>query len=225
MIQALIRRLSFYKKIRFFPFLYWNYFCKSVIRTDNSKLIPYKHAVIELEKGARIFLGGGDIEVGCDRLKGSKAETRVRLRAGAVWSSYGGCKLSYGTTLELLPNAMLDSRYFTMNSNSVMIAAKRITLGNDVMIARSVVLYDSDFHSIVGEQGEIRNLPEPLVLGDHVWLGTNVTVLKGSRIGNGSIVGAGSIVSGSVPENVIYSTERTERIKENAGGWSRKSPN
>ena len=204
MIQALIRRLSFYKKIRFFSFLYWNYFCKSLIRTDNSKLIPYKHAVIELEKGARIILGGGDIEIGCDRLKGSKAETRVRLRAGAVWSSYGGCKLSYGTTLELLPNALLDSRYFTMNSNSVMIAAKRITLGNDVMMARNVVVYDS--------------------LGDHVWLGANVTVLKGSRIGSGSVVGADALVSGTVPENVIYNIERTERIKENAGGWSRKSP-
>ena len=224
MIQALIRRLSFYKKIRFFSFLYWKYFCKSLIRTDNSKLIPYKHAVIELEKGARIILGGGDIEIGCDRLKGSKAETRVRLRAGAVWSSYGGCKLSYGTTLELLPNALLDSRYFTMNSNSVMIAAKRITLGNDVMMARNVVVYDSDFHSILGVAGEIKNPPAPVVLGDHVWLGANVTVLKGSRIGSGSVVGADALVSGTVPENVIYNIERTERIKENAGGWSRKSP-
>ena len=41
--------------------------------------------------------------------------------------------------------------------------------------------------------------PRAPVLEDDVWLGANVTVLPGRRIGTGSIVGAGSVVSEDVP--------------------------
>ena len=214
-------KLSFYKKIKLVSFFYLNYFCKSVVRTDKSKLIPYKNAVIDIDKTAKIYIKDGDIEIGCDLLKKSKAETRLRLRDGAVFSSDGGCKISYGCTLEILQDAVLDAKYFTMNSNSVLVAAKKITLGNDVMIARNVVLYDSDFHSVLDEQGVARNFPEPVEIGDHVWIGTNVTVLKGIKIGGGSVIGAGIVISENVPENVI---KNRDGIKPNKNGWSRKSP-
>jgi hypothetical protein len=38
---------------------------------------------------------------------------------------------------------------------------------------------------------------------DNVWLGVNVTVLKGVTIGPTPVIGAGSIVTGDIPANVI----------------------
>ena len=40
-------------------------------------------------------------------------------------------------------------------------------------------------------------------IGDDVWLGVNVTVLKGVNIGDGALVGAGSLVTKSIPPHVI----------------------
>ena len=221
MIHKIFHRLGLYRQLRFFQYFYLNHFCKHVVRTDNSRILPYKGCVLDLAPGATIFLGGGDLEVGCDRLKGSKTETRVRLRENAIWSCEGGCRISYGSTIEILHHAILDSQFFTMNSNSTLIAAKKIRLGLDVMIGRGVVIYDSDHHTIRDAQGEVTNPDVPVSIGDHVWLATNTTVLKGSTIGSGSIVAANSVVRGAVPSGSLYQPSKT---KANYGTWSREHP-
>ena len=47
------------------------------------------------------------------------------------------------------------------------------------------------------EQGD--GPSRPPIIEDDVWLGANVTVLPGRRIGTGSIVAAGSVVTRDVP--------------------------
>lgn len=221
MIRKIKQRLKFYASIRLIPYLYWNYFCKHVIRTDRSRVIPCRGAVLALEPGAKLYLGGGDLELGCDRLKGSRAETLVRLRRDAVWSIEGGCRISYGATIEVLSGGLLDSQFFTMNSGSVLIAAKRIQLGRDVMIGRDVVIYDSDHHSIRDPRGELKNPDAAVTIGDHVWLATRVMVLKGSAIGPGSMVGAGTTVRGTVPAGALC---QADRIRHHFGAWDRAHP-
>lgn len=221
MIQRILRRLDFYRKIRFFQYIYLNNFCKNVIRTDQSRIIPYRGAVLDLEPGSRIYLGGGDMELGCDRLQGSKAETLVRLRRNAIWSMEDGCRISYGTTVEILSGGFLDSQFFTMNSGSVLIVAKKIRLDHDVMIGRGVVIYDSDHHTIRDSQGKLKNPDAPITIGSHVWLATHVTVLKGATIGAGSVVAAGTVIRGTVPDNALC---QTDKIRQNYGAWSREHP-
>lgn len=64
--------LRFLRRIRIIKYFYLNYFCKEIIRVDNSKIIPYKNAVINIEIGARIYIANGDVEIGCNLLKGSR---------------------------------------------------------------------------------------------------------------------------------------------------------
>ena len=89
------------------------------------------------------------------------------------------------------------------------------------MVGRGVVIYDSDHHTIQNCQGEVTNPDASVSIGDHVWLTTNVTVLKGSSIGSGSIVAANSVVHGNVPANALY---QSGKIRENYGTWNRKHP-
>ena len=221
MVRKLLQKLAFYNRIRFFRYIYLNFLCKNVVRTDRSRLIPYKGAVIDIAPGAKLILGGGDVEIGCDLLSGSKAETRVRLRDGAIWSNEGGCRISYGATVEILSGGILDTKFFTMNTGSVLIAAKKISLGNDVMMGRNVVVYDSDHHAIRNIEGQTTNPDAPVSIGDHVWLATNATVLKGTSIGSGSIISANSVAHGNIPANSLY---KAGSIRENYGSWSREHP-
>lgn len=221
MIRKIIQRIRLYRQLRFFQYLYLNHFCKQVVRTDNSRILPYKGSVLDLAPGAKIYLGGNDMEIGYNRLNGAKTETLIRLRENAIWSCDGGCKIFYGATIEVLRDAILDSQYFTMNGTSVLIAAKKIHLGQDVMIGRSVIIYDSDHHTIRNMQGTVTNPDAPVFIGDHVWLATGSTVLKGSSIGSGCIVAANSVVRGAVPSGSLYQPSKT---KANYGTWSREHP-
>ena len=183
------------QSVNFFKYLHLNYFCKAVKRCGKGKIIPYKNAVIDLEPGSCIILEDQDLQIGTNKLRGSQTETYLRLRAGATWNATEGCSISYGATLEILQNAVLTSDYFTMNSFSVIIVAENITLGHDVMIARNVVVYDSDFHAI----DKSHPASSPVTIGDHVWIATNATVLKGVSIGNGAMIAANTLIT----ENVI----------------------
>jgi maltose O-acetyltransferase len=44
---------------------------------------------------------------------------------------------------------------------------------------------------------------DKVVIEDDVWLGTNVVVLPGVRIGRGAIIGAGAVVTKDIPEYAI----------------------
>ena len=224
MIAKIFNYIKFLRGIDAKRFFYLNYFCPAVIRTDNSKLIPYKNAVVDIAPNAKLYLSGGDIEIGCDKLKKSRAETRLRLRENAVWCSVGGTRISYGTTLEILNNAILNSKFFTMNSNCTMVIAKCINIGRDVMIGRSAIIYDSDFHQLLDMDGNITNHSSPVTIDDHVWLATNTMVMKGSSIGSGAMIGANSVVSGKITANTMYYTKNTPVTRENYGTWKREKP-
>ncbi|WP_313896266.1 DapH/DapD/GlmU-related protein [Streptomyces sp. YIM 98790] len=46
-------------------------------------------------------------------------------------------------------------------------------------------------------------LPEPVVIGDNVWLGGSVTITPGVTIDGHSIIGAGSVVTKDTPSGVV----------------------
>jgi acetyltransferase-like isoleucine patch superfamily enzyme len=63
----------------------------------------------------------------------------------------------------------------------------------------------SNSHDILPTPNKRRGngVSNPPIIGDHVWIGANCTVLPGVTIGSGSIIGAGSVVTKDIPDNVI----------------------
>lgn len=84
-------------------------------------------------------------------------------------------------------------------SGTIIGSAINIQLGNNVRCGANTLITDSDWHSDDVRTGE----DSPVVIGDNVWLGYGVKVLKGVHIGNNSVIGAGSIVTKDIPSNVI----------------------
>jgi acetyltransferase-like isoleucine patch superfamily enzyme len=79
-----------------------------------------------------------------------------------------------------------------------------ISIGNDVLIGPKTVIWGRDHKMArdrpIREQGHTK---KPIVIGNDVWIGANVTILKGVRIGDGAVIGAGSVVTKDIPEYAI----------------------
>lgn len=84
-------------------------------------------------------------------------------------------------------------------SGTVIGCETRVTLGNRVRCGANTVITDNDWHPEDPRRGPSR----PVTIEDDVWLGLNVTVLKGVTIGSRSIIGTGSVVTTSIPPNVV----------------------
>ena len=90
------------------------------------------------------------------------------------------------------------------------------SLGDNVLLAPGVKIlanvhsYDNIALPIALQQGSKR----PVIIGDNVWLGTNVLVLPGVEIGDNVIVGAGSVVTKNLSSNCIYAGVPAKFIKQ-----------
>lgn len=93
----------------------------------------------------------------------------------------------------------------TMDQDVELVVAEgtRLSVGKGCFIARGVTIRTSDQHPIVDGGGNRINPPRDVAVGNHVWLGTRVVVMKGVTIGSGSIVGLGSMVTHNIPAGVI----------------------
>jgi acetyltransferase-like isoleucine patch superfamily enzyme len=89
-----------------------------------------------------------------------------------------------------------------INYGSSISAHLLVEIGSGSAIGQYAILLDCDYHT-PGLIGEGHGPPAPIVIGENVWLGARVTVLKGVTIGRGSVIAAGSVVTGSVPAGVI----------------------
>ena len=84
-------------------------------------------------------------------------------------------------------------------SGTVIGCALKIVLGDNVQCGANTLINDTDWHT-----DDPRTGPDaPVIIEKGVWLGVNVTVLKGVTIGENSLVAAGSVVTRSLPANVV----------------------
>jgi maltose O-acetyltransferase len=90
------------------------------------------------------------------------------------------------------------------NNNTVICAMKSIRIGNACRIGDSVAIYDADFHELSPATRNRSVGPiEPVTIGNNVWIGSRVMILKGVTIGDNSVIGAMSLVTKDVPPNSL----------------------
>nr|WP_274955120.1 DapH/DapD/GlmU-related protein [Anaerostipes butyraticus] len=76
-----------------------------------------------------------------------------------------------------------------------------ISIGDGTMIGHSAVLATIN-HDL--EPSKMRkNHYAPIIIGKHVWIGSNATILSGVTIGDWAVVGAGAVVTKDVPPMTV----------------------
>ena len=84
-----------------------------------------------------------------------------------------------------------------------------VMIGNNVLFGANCQIGDRD-----GHQDRYASKPAPIIIEDGVWLGMNVTVLKGVTIGKNTIIGANSLVTKDIPANCIAVGSPCKVIKQ-----------
>lgn len=92
-------------------------------------------------------------------------------------------------------------------SGTTICASKSVRIGQRCLVGADVIISDTDFHPMMPEgrryRSETEAAAEPVEIGNDVFVGARVVILKGVSIGNGSVIGAGSVVTKNIPAGVI----------------------
>ncbi len=80
-----------------------------------------------------------------------------------------------------------------------------LTIGDNVFIHTGTTILTHDFASwsFVNLYNDFIPSQGKVIIGNNVWLGQNVSILKGVEIGSNVIIGFGSVVTKSIPSNSV----------------------
>ena len=109
----------------------------------------------------------------------------------------------------MMPGAKLMIGNNVGISSSSITAFSSILIKDNVRIGANCVIMDGDFHL----DDPRSSIPLPVFIDENVWLGYNVTVMKGVHIGKNSIIGADSIITCDIPENCVAAGNPCKVIK------------
>lgn len=184
--------------------------------------------VLLVGRGARV-LNPGHLTVGRGVKIEEGAEVQCLSRHGVVLGD--GVTIGRGASIRpssyygLDPGEGLEVGSGTaIGAYSWIGASGRVRIGADVLFGPRVVLIPEnhnfeDTRATIKSQGVTR---AGIEIGDDCWIGTNVTILAGVRIGRGSIVAAGAVVRkdvapysivGGVPARLIRSRSYDEESR------------
>lgn len=135
----------------------------------------------------------------------------IHVRVGAGFTSWRGC------TIVAAPDGPVtigDRVAFNANVHINAGEGGPITIGDATIIGPNTVLRSGGHvfatrRSLIRDQG---HQGAPIVLEGDVWIGANVTVVGGVRIGRGAIVGANAVVTRDVEPYTIVGGVPARRI-------------
>lgn len=129
--------------------------------------------------------------------------SRIVIGSGCKFNSSPSSNL-IGVNRPCIISTLAENAEIEIGSNcgfsgTVVGCATRIVFGDNVRCGSNTLITDTDWHA-----DDLRTGPDAsVVIGKNVWLGLNVTVLKGVTIGENTFVATGSVVTRSLPSDVI----------------------
>jgi UDP-3-O-[3-hydroxymyristoyl] glucosamine N-acyltransferase len=114
--------------------------------------------------------------------------------------------------------AVCTMRKCRINSQTNFIIGHGLEIGKGSWIAWGCEIMDEDFHNLEYE-GKIQK-NHTIVIGEHVWIGSHVTILKGVHIGDNSVIASNSVVTRSFEENSVLIGGHPAQVIRRGIKWS-----
>lgn len=103
---------------------------------------------------------------------------------------------------------------FTGNYNLTILDIREVKIGDHVMIGPNTLISTVNHPLTPQGRREHLGIATPVVIGNDVWIGGNVTILPGVTIGNNVVIAAGAVVTHDVPDNCLFGGVPAQKIKE-----------
>lgn len=174
---------------------------------------------IKKGKNAKIILNG---KCKLNSWLGGKTPINIHLHDNALLKIDGDFEIGHGVGIAISENAKLtiggrdNESGSGITCDTKIMVNKSLSIGKDFICSWNVFITDSDWHFIEGQ------IPtQEVTISDHVWVGNNCSILKGTHIGNGCMVASHSKLSsksfeddsliGGAPAKVIKRPVRWHR--------------
>lgn len=113
----------------------------------------------------------------------------------------------YGYNIEIGEN-------FYSNHNLTILDGNKVKFGDNVFIAPNCGFYTAGHPTDYETRNKGLEYAKPIEVGNNVWIGGNVVVLPGVKIGDNVVIGAGSVVNKDIPPNAVAVGNPCKVIKE-----------
>lgn len=203
------------------------------------KSLKWLYHKIQGEKIDSWQLNKDYVEIGPSVILGSGSAVEIKFRPNqpGVCVKIGADSQIFGVLVIQRPGASIQIGQRTQIGNSTLIAADRIEIGDDVLMAWNITIMDNDSHSLSWEdrQNDVkqcaldyRSTPEdfsrnkdwtkvkmaPVIIKNKAWIGFGVSILKGVTIGEGAVIGAGSVVTKDIPAYCVAAGNPAKVIRK-----------
>lgn len=168
----------------------------------------------------------------CDLDVGARLTSKARVRNIAGDSSriiIGRGSIVQGELLTFAHGGRIGlGQWCYVGEHSRIWSAAEIVIGDRVLIAHSVNIFDNLTHPIraaerhvqfkqIAQSGHPRDLTlgeKPVRIEDDAWIGAGSFVLRGVTVGRGAIVAAGAVVTNDVPAFCIAAGNPASIVRE-----------
>ena len=150
---------------------------------------------------------------------GTEGVHHIRIGTEIILLSNGTLKIGSRVsthkrvTLSVVGGQLMIGSQTSFNRNDIIVCRDRITIGSHCSFGPGVYIYDHDhkYHESGFESNAFKT--SPIVIEDNCWIGANVTILRGTHIGEGCVIGAGAVVKGDIPPHSLVKAGRDLHIE------------
>ncbi|MCQ2307201.1 MAG: AMP-binding protein [Bacteroidales bacterium] len=213
-------------KLNVFQFIKYNFLSKNVHRAKGAFIIPFRPGKICLDKDSVIYLNG--------MLFLNKPARDCVFPSGNLHIS-GNSKLTVNGNVTLKSGfniAIFNGGQLKFEGSNTLVGTSRICCFNSISIGEGSgmsfysLIRDSTGHPSGTNPDNIAASSAPVVIGKHVWIGENASILQGTVIGDGAIIGNRAIVKGNVsPRTMVGPTIDKEILSGVYWFWSEETKN
>lgn len=186
---------------------------KSNYTSSHPQIKKENNSSLQIYKTAKVIIDG-ELIIGTNKVTHlSKNPAILIIRDNSQLIIGRNVLIGPGVSIIVNDNSKLtiaDNTYIAADSK--IYCSKEIFIGKNSVLSWGLTIIDSDFHQIVFNKQK-KMMVKKIQIGDHVWIGANVNVLKGVNIGDGSIIAAGTIMCKSCQKNMLVAGNPGRIIK------------
>ena len=187
-------------------------------------IVSYRVRVNGISRGSFEFDGvsakTGMVRLGISNgsyLKGKDMKSYLTFAPNSKIVIRGGVNVANNFAINIGDNGeLILGNKFSSNYDLTVSCGKRIEFGSDCLLGWHCTFIDGDGHSILNSSGEVLNEPSDIKIGNHVWIASEATCLKGAKIEDGCVIVFFSTISSKISKKrcVIAGTP-AHIVKEN----------